>query len=179
MLIPVIKVKPDYSMRQNEAQMVLDFESLMVSLGLQYYLQCRVCYPRANMSGEIVTADFTKDGPTYRLQLECGCSTRTYRGDGLTTSNPPPSDIEVRAFIDDAKEFVALSRPQMFVFDAMDQLLTRVFTMRYWMRCMRCQNENQNDGVTGRGESTNGRFVVECGCTRRVYEGHDAPAPVQ
>ncbi len=181
MIIPALKVRPSYTMRQDEAQMVLDFEALMASLGLQYYLQCRVCYPSTNLMGGTVDADFTKDGPTYTLKLSCACSSRVYQGDGLTTAKPPEANIMPRDEPEDGyvQDQRVLTRPEMFVFDAMDQLLTRVFKMRYWMRCMRCMNENQNDGVRGRGQSTSGTFVVECDCTRRVYAGHDAPAPVQ
>lgn len=179
MLIPALTIRPEYAMTLDQAQTVVDFESMLVRMGLTYSLQCIHCDPRVNLRGHVVGADLSKHGKNYTLKLECNCSSRVYRGDGLILAKPPAVDVAPRDVIPEVKPEVGLDRADMFLFDTMNQLLTRIFRMRYWMRCMRCENENQNDGVYGQNQSTGGQFVVECSCTKRVYAGHDAPVSVQ
>jgi hypothetical protein len=177
MLIPTLTIKPEHALKLDQAQMILDFETLMVKLGLKYALQCVQCYPRTDLSGDIVEAQITKDGKTFTLELACACSRWVYRGEDLIASKPPEgASIAARDILPDEKERVDLGRLEMFTFEAFDQLREHVLKMRYWMRCMRCESENQNDGIYGKQESTGSRFVVECSCRKRVYEGHDAPA---
>jgi hypothetical protein len=180
MLIPTLSITPDYGLTLDQAQMVIDFETLMARLGLFYCLQCVRCFPRTDLTGDLVEAAISKQLGTYTLELACACSKRIYRGADLVVPKAPVyPDVAARLVRPEEKTAVDLSRPDMFTFDAMNQLLTKILKMRYWMRCMRCENESQNDGVYGQGESTTGTFIVECSCSRRVYAGHDAPAPVQ
>lgn len=172
------KIKPNYDLKLDQAQTLVDFETLLAGLGLVYSLQCTRCYPRTDLRGKIVEATMDKADGIVKLLLECDCSKHEYRGRDLVLARAPEHDVNPRT-ITTEKLQRPLTRQEMFLFDTADQLLHRMLNMRYWMRCLRCRNEDQSDGVWGRTESTATTYVVECGCTHREYRGADAPVPVQ
>ena len=172
------KIKPLYDLKLDQAQTLVDFETLMASLGLVYSLQCVRCYPRTDFRGKLVDATMNKADGFVRLLLECDCTKHEYHGADLVLSHAPECDVEPRTVVAEKLQR-ALTRPEMFLFDSADQLFTKILKVRYWMRCLRCRNEDRPDGVDGRKESSATTYIVACDCTHREYRGADAPVPVQ
>jgi hypothetical protein len=177
MKIDQMTIRPSYELTALQTQTLMDFEIVCARLGLLLFMQCAKCYPRTRIDGELVQGDSKHDGTTYMFTVECSCSKHVYRGSDLIFP-PPPHFTPLEKEPDGEKRLRTLTREEMGAFKEADDLF-RVLKMRHWFRCIQCQHQGQpTDGVWGAGDSTSGEFIVECACTKRVYVGSDAAAPV-
>lgn len=167
-----IVVRKNYEMTQAQAQALVNFEVMIADLGLRFWMHCTQCHLIGDPPAAEGFSDTNDDG-TVTFKVSCRCQERVYRGTIVTP--PAPRPLRDRRVDLTVKPEVALTRPQMKCWEdasgAMHQL-----KLGYIMRCAACQQENrQQDGVWGKGESNSSEFWVICACTSRVYRGSDAP----
>ena len=68
-----------------------------------------------------------------------------------------------------------MTRQQAAMFWAFEQMLERM-GLSYQLRCRRCNERREGDDYCwGNNLTTASRFVVECQCTTRAYQGADVP----
>lgn len=67
------------------------------------------------------------------------------------------------------KRVAPLSHDQIRLFTDFERLLTRM-GLRFSIYCTRCLEEGLADGCWGNNQTNSSQYVIECRCTRRVYE---------
>ena len=65
-----------------------------------------------------------------------------------------------------------LTRDQIKLFQDFEAMLQRL-SLSFQVRCRKCNRRQDPDGCWGNNETNASQYVVECGCTRRVYQGAD------
>lgn len=170
-----LSIRQPVSLSTAQTQVLVEAEVLFASLGLNLQIWCRRC----RRAGEDFVCVGGYQPEQHRFTVDCACRNRTYVGTDILAPLPPgappvPTDVAT-----EAKRQVTLSRQTMRQIQDFEQVLDSL-DLQYILRCLACRLEDgTSDGVWGVGESTATRFVMECGCTSRVYVGADAPALTQ
>ncbi len=165
-----LTIAKSYELTQAQAQALVDLEAQCADLGLQMYLNCRVCHAASDDPKCTGDAKSHDDG-TMTFSVDCGCSKRAFRG--VLRAPMPPRALRRPRLDLTVKPEVVLSRQQMRVFQDAESALFQL-RIRHSFRCLACRQEDRlSDGVWGSAESNASQFVVECACTRRIYKGAD------
>ena len=165
-------ITKSFELTAPQAQALVDLEACVADMGLEMFLMCLTCRAAQDDANCHGNAEPHDDG-SMTFSAKCNCTNRAYRGYLVAPS--PPRPLRHRRLDLTVRPEVAITRPQMKVFadaaDALHQL--RLF---YGLRCLACRMEDRDsDGAWGVRESNASHFVIECSCTRRIYQGSDAP----
>lgn len=171
-----INIPKQVDLTREQTQLLVEFEVLLIGLGLTYTLRCIPCaqakhpdmYPQGSMVHDSATG-------AARFSIRCGCRHMSYAGNDIVSPLPPAAP-RVDAPLQEEKPERLLTRDDMAFFSNIETLLSRL-KLQYELRCIACRVHDRNRGIVwGSQETTGHEWRAECACTNRIYRGSDAVA---
>jgi hypothetical protein len=167
-----LRIKSPVTLTREQTQVLVNAEPFFMNAGLDAALWCIPCRKAKADFG--CKGGFDPDRPEFTA--ECACRVRRYHGDDIVVP-PAPTWTPLRSTTRQEKPVVQLSRQTMQFVDTFEQCL-KSLELQYALYCLQCLAFGNASGVRGSKDSTALQTVFECDCTKRIYQGADAPATV-